>query len=110
MVRTEAGLVDRPDSRPSSTSRRRSHRSCRSWSPSTRRTWRSLEPSLADGDQGLINQPVLWIVRVLESERVVTYIVVDGTDAIYEMTPDGEAILVGGDTTDAGATPRTLAT
>ncbi|HEX6869351.1 MAG TPA: hypothetical protein VF119_11130 [Candidatus Limnocylindrales bacterium] len=56
-----------------------------------------LEPSLGTGQENLIDQRALWIVRVLESERVVTYIVVDGSDAIYEMNPEGEAILVGGD-------------
>jgi hypothetical protein len=57
----------------------------------------AIEPSLAEGQQGLINHPVLWVVRVLESEhRMVTYIVIDGTDAIYEMNPEGEAIQVGG--------------
>jgi hypothetical protein len=57
----------------------------------------AIEPSLAAGQQGLINHPVLWVVRVLESEhRMVTYIIVDGTDAIYEMNPEGEAIRVGG--------------
>ncbi|MFL5713452.1 MAG: hypothetical protein ACJ769_02205 [Chloroflexota bacterium] len=56
----------------------------------------TMEPSLATGQAGLIDQPVLWVVRVLESERVVTYIVVDGSNAIYEMNPAGEAILVGG--------------
>lgn len=68
----------------------------------------AIEPSLAEGQQGLSNRPVLWVVRVLESEqRMVTYIVVDGTDAIYEMNPDGEAIQVGGTppTSTAGPWP-----
>jgi hypothetical protein len=64
-----------------------------------------MEPSLADGQQGLNDQPVVWVARVLESERVVTYIVVDGTDAIYEMTPEGQAVLVGGSTGAPVATP-----
>ena len=54
------------------------------------------EPSLTGGQQGLVTRPLVWVVRVLESERVVTYIVVDGTDAIYEMTPEGQAVQVGG--------------
>jgi hypothetical protein len=56
----------------------------------------TIEPSLGTGQAGLIDRPALWVVRVLESERVVTYVVVDGSDAIYEMNPSGEAILVGG--------------
>jgi hypothetical protein len=64
-----------------------------------------IEPSLADGQKGLIDQPKLWIVRVLESERAVTYIVVDGTDTIYEMTQEGEAVLVGGTQAGPVATP-----
>lgn len=57
---------------------------------------RSVEPSLGTGRRGLIDQPVLWVVRVLESGRLVTYVVVDGSDAIYEMTDDGDAVPVGG--------------
>jgi hypothetical protein len=64
-----------------------------------------IEPTLADGQHGLIDQPKLWIVRVLESERLVTYIVVDGTDTIYEMNPEGEAVQVGGSTAEPVATP-----
>jgi hypothetical protein len=64
----------------------------------------TFEPSLSDGQQGLIRQPTVWIVRVLESERVSTYLVVDGSDAIYEMNPIGEAILVGGTPPPAGTT------
>ena len=88
-------------SRRSSPTRRRSRRSCR---------WSSLDGSegLASHravarrpvEQGLDRPARLWVVRVLESERVVTYVVVDGTDAIYEMNPEGEAILVGGATAD----------
>lgn len=63
------------------------------------------EPTLANGQGRLIERPILWVVRVLESERVVTYIVVDGTDAIYEMTQDGEAVQVGGTTGVPVVTP-----
>lgn len=57
---------------------------------------RSIEPSLGTGRRGLIDQSVLWVARVLESERISTYVVVDDTDAIFEMTEDGDAIAVGG--------------
>jgi hypothetical protein len=63
----------------------------------------NFESSLSDGQQGLIRQPSVWIVRVLESERTSTYLVVDGSDAIYEMNPIGEAILVGGAPPTPGA-------
>jgi hypothetical protein len=62
----------------------------------------AMEPSLANGQAGLIQRPVLVVVRVLESERLSTYIVIDGTDAIYEMNPDGKAISVGGSPTPSG--------
>jgi hypothetical protein len=58
----------------------------------------TIEPSLVDGPHGLTSQPIVWVVRVLESAKVVTYLVVDGTDAIYEMTPEGDAVQVGGST------------
>jgi hypothetical protein len=64
-----------------------------------------IEPSLAYGQQGLTGRPVVWVVRVLESERVVTYIVVDGTDAIYELGQEGDATHVGGTTGDPVVTP-----
>jgi hypothetical protein len=63
----------------------------------------TIEPSLtAKGDRSLVRSTV-WIVRVLETDRIATYIVVDGTDRIYEMNPDNQAIQVGG--TPSGATP-----
>ena len=55
-----------------------------------------IEPALGTGRRGLIDQAALWIVRVLESERISTYAVVDGTNAIYELTEDGDAVPVGG--------------
>jgi hypothetical protein len=55
-----------------------------------------IEPALGTGRRGLIDAGILWVVRVLESERVSTYVVVDGTNAIYEMTADGDAVPVGG--------------
>jgi hypothetical protein len=64
-----------------------------------------IEPSLASGQQGLIDRPVVWVVRVLESERMITYIIVDGTDAIYEMTQEGHAVPVGGSTGEPVPTP-----
>ncbi len=64
-----------------------------------------LEPTLAKAAQvRLIKLPILWVVRVLESERATTYIVVDGTDAIYEMNSEGEPIHVGGTTGDPEVT------
>lgn len=65
----------------------------------------AIEPSLADGQQGLTTRPVLWVLRVLESEQIATYIVVDGSSAIYEMTQEGDAVLVRGATGDPVETP-----
>ncbi len=58
----------------------------------------SIEPSLTvrRGRDGLVDQPIVWISRLLESERISTYISVDGTQAIYEMNADGDAVSVGG--------------
>jgi hypothetical protein len=55
-----------------------------------------IEPSLVHGEGGLSDRPGLWIVRVLESDRLSTYIVDDGTNQIYEMNPEGQAVSVGG--------------
>jgi hypothetical protein len=65
----------------------------------------TIEPSLADGRKGLTRQPVVWVVRVLETDKVVTYLVVDGTDVIYEMTPEGDAVQVGGATSGPIVSP-----
>jgi hypothetical protein len=56
----------------------------------------SIEPSLTNGEGGLADRPGLWIVRVLESDRLSTYIVDDGTNQIYEMNAEGQAVSVGG--------------
>jgi len=64
-----------------------------------------MEPSLANGQAGLNKRPVLWVARVLEGEFISTYIVIDGTDAIYEMNPNNEAVSVGGSPIPSGATP-----
>jgi hypothetical protein len=68
---------------------------------------RKVEPALGTGRRGLIDQPFLWVVRVLESERISTYVVVDGTDAIFEMTEDGDAVPVGGSLGPPAGSPST---
>ena len=55
-----------------------------------------MESTLANGQAGLNQHSVLWVARVLEAPFISTYIVIDGTDAIYEMNPNNEAIFVGG--------------
>jgi len=55
-----------------------------------------IEPSLGTGRGGFIDQRAIWVVRVLEGDRAVTYLVVDGTDAIFEMREDGAPVAVGG--------------
>ncbi|MBA3236492.1 MAG: hypothetical protein H0T59_10985 [Chloroflexi bacterium] len=56
----------------------------------------AIEPSLGTGRRGVIDHSVLWVVRALEATRLETYIVVDGSDAIYRMTADGDALPIGG--------------
>ncbi len=63
----------------------------------------AIEPALGTGRRGLIDHPVLWVVRTLEGTRLETYIVIDGSDAIYRMTADGDALPLGG---SLAATPR----
>ena len=55
-----------------------------------------IEPTLQDGAGGLTAKPAIWIARVLESERISTYLVIDDSDDIYELGVDGEPIHVGG--------------
>ncbi|MBA2374489.1 MAG: hypothetical protein H0V74_09875, partial [Chloroflexi bacterium] len=55
-----------------------------------------IEPSLGTGRGGFIDQRAIWVVRVLEDSLTVTYLVVDGTDAIFEMRADGKPVAVGG--------------
>jgi hypothetical protein len=55
-----------------------------------------IEPSLRDGRPGITDEPVVWVVRVLQDQRAVTYLVVDGTDRVHRVEPDGQAVQVGG--------------
>lgn len=55
-----------------------------------------VEPSLRDGRPGITDEPIVWSVRILEEERVVTYLVVDGTDRVYRVERDGQTVQVGG--------------
>lgn len=57
---------------------------------------KSIEPSVGTSAAAVTGQPVVWVVRVLESDRISTYLVVDGTDAIFEMRTDGAVVQVGG--------------
>ena len=61
-----------------------------------------MEP-LASGMAGPDRQPILWVARVLEGELISTYIVIDGTNVIYEMNPNNEAIMVGGPVPQSGS-------
>ena len=64
---------------------------------------RTIEPTLGTGQAQLFDPYTVWIVRVLESERISTYLVIDGSDAIYEMNPENVPILVGGTPPTPGA-------
>jgi len=46
--------------------------------------------------------PIKWVVRVLESERLETYVVWDDSNVIWQMTEDGGPVQVGG---SVGPTP-----
>jgi len=56
----------------------------------------TIEPSLIDTGDGSLLGFTLWVVRVLASDRIATYIVHDGTDRIYEMNQTNHAVQVGG--------------
>ena len=64
-----------------------------------------VEPSLTVKGDGTLVRSTVWVVRVLETDRVATYIVADGTDTIYEMNPDNRPVQVGGKTPGASAEP-----
>jgi hypothetical protein len=51
----------------------------------------SVEPSLGTGQANLIDHDALWVVRVLASEGAATYLLVDGSDAFYQMDATGTA-------------------
>jgi hypothetical protein len=55
-----------------------------------------IEPALGSGAGGFIDAAATWTIRVLEGDRAVTYLVVDGSDAIFEMTADNMPVQVGG--------------
>ena len=51
-----------------------------------------MEPTLKDGAGGFTANPVIWVVRVLESERVATHLVIDGRDESYVVGSGDEAV------------------
>lgn len=55
-----------------------------------------IEPALGTGQGGFIDQAATWVVRGLRDERTTTLLVVDGTDAISEMTPDNVPVRISG--------------
>ena len=55
-----------------------------------------IEPALGTGRGGFIDHPATWVVRVLRGDRAKTLLVVDGTDAISEMTPDNVPVRISG--------------
>lgn len=63
--------------------------------------WRGIdvqrvEPALREGRAGITDQDAVWVVRVLEDGRAVTYLVVNGTDRIYLVETDGRTVQVAG--------------
>jgi hypothetical protein len=55
-----------------------------------------VEPSLREARPGITDQDQVWVVRVLESGKAATYLVIDGTDRIYRVETDGQTVRVGG--------------
>jgi hypothetical protein len=52
-----------------------------------------VEPILADRRGGLVQEPAVWVVRALDLGALATYLFVDATDDLYEITPD-DAVLI----------------
>jgi hypothetical protein len=57
----------------------------------------SVEPTLGQGFDGTTEEIAIWVVRVLESERLSTYLVIDGEDRIYKVDANGAPVLVDGE-------------
>jgi hypothetical protein len=54
----------------------------------------AVEPSIGDRRGGLTFDGIVWRAQVLEEGHATTYLFPDGGDALYEMNPDGEPVLV----------------
>jgi hypothetical protein len=52
-----------------------------------------LEPSLRDNGTWS-GEKAIWVIRTLVDGRVATDLVIDGSERVYEMQPDGTATLV----------------
>jgi hypothetical protein len=55
-----------------------------------------IEPELRDDVTGLTTHPVIWVVRVLESEHITTYLVIDGSDEFQVLVSTPSPSLVAG--------------
>lgn len=64
----------------------------------------AIEPSLREDRPGITDQDAVWVVRVLDEGRAITYLVVDEADRVYLVETDGRTVLVGG--TPAGDPER----
>ena len=64
-----------------------------------------IEPSLGTGQGGLIDHRAIWSVRVLLDGRSVTYLVIDGSDAVFTIDDDGGAIFLTGTQPAASPSP-----
>jgi hypothetical protein len=54
---------------------------------------RRMEPGLAERGSSLVQEAMLWVVRVLDGEELGTYVIVDSTGSIYELAADGPVLL-----------------
>jgi hypothetical protein len=54
---------------------------------------RRMEPALAERGGSLIGEPMLWVVGVLDAGTLETYVIVDSSGSIYELTADGPVLV-----------------
>jgi hypothetical protein len=54
---------------------------------------RRMEPALAERGSGLVEEAMLWVVGVLDAGELETYVIVDSTGSIYELTAEGPVLV-----------------
>ena len=57
------------------------------------RELRRMEPALSDGRSDLVQQQAIWVLRVLDRGALGTYLLVDATGSIYELTAEGPVLV-----------------
>jgi hypothetical protein len=54
---------------------------------------RRMEPALAERGSSLIQEATVWVVRGLDDGELETYVLLDSTGSIYELTADGPVLV-----------------